>query len=70
MNTEIKNFNDLDAWQNAHEIVLEIYKITRDLPKDEKELRKVLESSNSKRVSFYLKSKNIKEKPRLSVIVV
>ena len=35
MNTEIKNFNDLDAWQNAHEIVLEIYKITRDLPKDE-----------------------------------
>ena len=35
----------------------------------EKELKKVLEASNSDRISFYLKYKKIKERPRLSVIV-
>lgn len=35
MNSEIKNFYDLEAWKIAHGLVLEIYKITKDFPKDE-----------------------------------
>ena len=31
----IKNFNDLDAWKKSHNLVLEIYKITKDFPKEE-----------------------------------
>lgn len=34
-----------------------------------KDLKKVLDSLNSERLSFYLKNKKIKEKPRLSIIV-
>jgi len=32
----IKNFHDLDAWKIGHKFVLEIYKITKDFPKEEK----------------------------------
>ena len=32
----IKNFYDLDAWKKSHELVLKIYKITNDFPKEEK----------------------------------
>ena len=35
MNTEIKNFYDLEAWKKSHKLVLEIYKITKDFPKEE-----------------------------------
>lgn len=35
MNKEIKNFYNLDAWKKGHLLVLEIYKITNDFPKDE-----------------------------------
>lgn len=31
----INNFYDLDAWKKGHELVLEIYKITKDFPKEE-----------------------------------
>lgn len=33
---EIKYFTDLDAWKVNHKLVLEIYKITRSFPKEEK----------------------------------
>ncbi len=32
---EIKNFYDLTAWKQAHELVLDIYKITKNFPKEE-----------------------------------
>lgn len=34
-NTKIKSFTDLDAWKEAHQLVLYIYKITKSFPKDE-----------------------------------
>ncbi|MFA4818118.1 MAG: four helix bundle protein [Parcubacteria group bacterium] len=35
MKNSIKNFYDLDAWSEAHLLALEIYKITKDFPRDE-----------------------------------
>jgi four helix bundle protein len=32
---KIKSFTDLNAWKEAHKLVLAIYKITRDFPKEE-----------------------------------
>lgn len=32
---EINMFYDLDAWKEGHELILEIYKITKDFPKEE-----------------------------------
>ena len=32
---KIKSFTDLDAWKEGHKLVLMIYKITKDFPKDE-----------------------------------
>ena len=34
-NTKIKSFTDLKAWQEAHRLVLMIYKITKQFPKEE-----------------------------------
>lgn len=34
-NTKIKNFTDLNAWKEAHKLVLLIYEITMNFPKDE-----------------------------------
>ena len=34
--SEIKRFEDLKLWQKSHELVLEVYKITRQFPKEEK----------------------------------
>ena len=31
----IKTFKDLDAWREGHKLVIEIYKITKEFPKDE-----------------------------------
>ena len=36
METKIKSFTDLIAWQKAHRFVLKIYKITQRFPKEEK----------------------------------
>lgn len=33
--TLVKNWTDLNTWQKAHELVTEIYKITKLFPKDE-----------------------------------
>ncbi len=33
--SEIKNFYDLEAWQKGHLLALEIYKITKNFPKEE-----------------------------------
>ena len=33
--SSIKSFTDLKAWQEGHKLVLEIYKITKNFPKDE-----------------------------------
>ena len=33
--TKIKSFTDLVAWQEAHKLVLAIYKVTKDFPKEE-----------------------------------
>lgn len=35
MNEKIKNFYDLNAWKESHLLVLEIYKITSNFPKEE-----------------------------------
>lgn len=32
---KIKSFRDLDVWKVGHELVLEIYKLTREFPKEE-----------------------------------
>lgn len=32
---KIKSFTDLKVWQEGHKLVLSIYKITRDFPKEE-----------------------------------
>lgn len=32
---KIHSFTDLNAWKYAHELVLDIYKITKDFPKEE-----------------------------------
>ena len=32
---KIQNFKDLDAWRVAHQLVLAIYKITQEFPKEE-----------------------------------
>jgi four helix bundle protein len=34
-NEKIKTFTDLYAWQEAHKLVLMIYKISKDFPKEE-----------------------------------
>ncbi|HRY63497.1 MAG TPA: four helix bundle protein [Patescibacteria group bacterium] len=34
-NTKITKFTDLIAWKESHKLVLEIYKITKDFPKEE-----------------------------------
>lgn len=31
----MENFKKLDVWLKAHKLVLEVYKITKDFPKDE-----------------------------------
>ena len=36
MEEKIKNFYDLEVWKKGHQLVLEIYKITKDFPKEEK----------------------------------
>jgi len=35
MKNQVKNFYDLKVWQDAHQLVLEIYKITKEFPKEE-----------------------------------
>jgi four helix bundle protein len=35
MNNKIKSFTDLIVWQEAHKLALEIYKITKNFPKEE-----------------------------------
>lgn len=35
MAKEIKIFYDLDAWKKGHQLALEIYKATKDFPKEE-----------------------------------
>ena len=35
MGEKIRSFTDLDAWKEAHKLVLEVYKITRAFPKEE-----------------------------------
>lgn len=32
----IKDFEDLEAWKKGHQLALEIYKITKEFPKEEK----------------------------------
>jgi len=35
MNKSIKNFYDLDAWNKGHSLVLEIYDVTKNFPREE-----------------------------------
>jgi len=35
-NDKVKTFRDLKVWQKAHELVLEIYKVTMKFPSEEK----------------------------------
>lgn len=35
MDNKIKKFYELDAWTKGHELVLEIYNLTKDFPKEE-----------------------------------
>lgn len=32
---KIKNFTDLNAWKEAHALVLEVYRLTKNFPKEE-----------------------------------
>ncbi len=32
---KIKSFTDLDAWQEGHKLVISVYHITKDFPKEE-----------------------------------
>ena len=34
--TKIRNFTDLIVWKNGHNLVLQIYKLTKKFPKEEK----------------------------------
>ncbi|MCX6809352.1 MAG: four helix bundle protein [Candidatus Berkelbacteria bacterium] len=34
-NKKIKSFTDLIVWQKAHQLVLDVYKVTREFPKEE-----------------------------------
>lgn len=34
--SKIEKFEDLTVWQRSHELVLKIYKLTKDLPREEK----------------------------------
>jgi four helix bundle protein len=36
MKTKIEKFEDLDVWKKAHKLVLEIYRITKDFPIEER----------------------------------
>ncbi len=36
MGNKIQNFYELDAWQQGHKLVLDVYKITAAFPADEK----------------------------------
>ena len=33
---KVKHFSDLHAWQEAHKLILFVYKLTKKFPKDEK----------------------------------
>lgn len=33
--SKIKSFTDLDAWREGHKLVLEVYSVTKDFPKEE-----------------------------------
>ena len=35
MENRIRNFHDLEAWKRAHGLTVEIYKITKDFPREE-----------------------------------
>lgn len=35
LNSKIQSFTDLDAWKQAHQLVLTVYQITKTFPKDE-----------------------------------
>jgi four helix bundle protein len=35
MTGKIRNFQDLEVWQRAHQLVLDVYRATRDFPADE-----------------------------------
>lgn len=32
---KIRNFTDLNAWKESHKLVLEIYKVTKNFPREE-----------------------------------
>jgi hypothetical protein len=36
MGGNIQSFKDLTTWKEGHELVLMIYKVTKDFPKEEK----------------------------------
>ena len=35
MESKVKNFYDLKVWQDAHGVTIEIYKVTKNFPKEE-----------------------------------
>ncbi|MBD3281245.1 four helix bundle protein [Candidatus Uhrbacteria bacterium] len=63
---KIKNFYDIYTWQQAHELVVEIYKITKTFPKDEtygliSQLRRAAVSVTSN-IAEGFSRKSVKEK--------
>lgn len=64
----IKNFTDLIAWQQGHKLVLMVYKITKEFPKDEQfgltsQMRRCAVSITSNIAEGFSKQSN-KEKVR------
>lgn len=65
-NRKIRNFYDIYVWQEAHHLVVEIYKITKTFPKDEtygliSQLRRAAVSITSN-IAEGFSRKSIKEK--------
>jgi four helix bundle protein len=74
MNTKIINFTDLKVWQQAHRVVLEIYKQTRNFPKDElfglvSQLRRAVVSITSNIAEGFCRS-TAKDKVRFYTIAL
>ena len=34
--TKIQHFTDIEAWKHGHKLVLEVYRVTKDFPEEEK----------------------------------